>query len=94
MKWKKIIPEFISKSWEKWFYKVENALVLFQPTYISKQKDYFSPIVMVVALISIIFCIGIAITSFFLLFTSLLVLYFILSRVFGLDLSKEPIIVV
>lgn len=87
MKWDKFIPQFLSQQWSYWTQKFEAALVSFTPPYISKQNKFFSPLIALVALIAAIFLLGLAVGSFFTLFTSLLVLYFILTKVFGIRLD-------
>lgn len=91
MEWKKYVPKFVTKSWQKWTEKANLALVAFKPTHIPKNSQYFSPVVVVIALITVIFGIAIAITSFLTLFTSLLVLYFVLSKIFGLDFNPNQV---
>ena len=92
MKLKDFIPNFVTKQWNKWFNKVEEALVYFTPTYFPKENTLFSPIVAVVGLIAAIFLMGLAIGSFFTLFTSLLVLYFILTKVFGIRFDMMDVV--
>ena len=87
MKWKDFLPTFFTKQWEYWFGKLEDALISFTPPYISKQNSFFSPLVALIALVASIFLLGLAVGSFFTLFTSLLVLYFILTKVFGIRLD-------
>lgn len=88
------LPDFFVSQWKHWFKKVEGALVYFTPPYISKNDSLFSPLIAVVAIITAIFMIGIAMGSFFTLFTSLLVLYFILTKVFGIHLDAGDVFVV
>ncbi|MBX7147998.1 hypothetical protein K1X76_02840 [bacterium] len=94
MTWKQFIPGFLTRQWDIWFKKMENALVYFTPTYVTKNDSLFSPLVAVVALILAVFLVGVAIGSFFTLFASLLVLYFILSKIFGIRLDAGDIFVV
>lgn len=94
MSWKKILPNFVSKFWAKWAKKVEDALVVFTPAYVSKNNNFFSPLVALIALITSVFLIGTIIGSFFTLLSSLLVLYFILTRVFGIRLDLGDVFVV
>lgn len=91
MNWKKIIPKFVSNQWDQLFKRVENAMVYFSPSYVSKNDNFFSPLIAIVAIISVIFLAGIAIASFFMLFTSLLVLYFILTKIFGIHLDAGDV---
>lgn len=77
-----------------WLGRVDVALAPFAPAYISKKPTFFSPIVALVALIFSIYLIGVAIGSFFTLFTSLLVLYFILTKIFGIQLEAGDVFVV
>ena len=88
------IPKFISKQWNQWTKKLEESLVHFTPSYIPKQNSFFSPLVAVVAVIVTIVLLGLAFGSFFTLFTSLLVLYFILTKVFGVRLDLADVVVV
>ena len=92
MRLKDLLPGFIAKQWEKWFNKVEAALIYFTPTYVPQDNSLFSPLVAVVALIASIFLLGLAIGSFFTLFTSLLVLYFILTKVFGIRFDMMDVV--
>lgn len=92
MKWPHFFPPFISKYWESWIRKVEEGLTSFTPLYISRRNSFFSPLVALVALIASIVLLGIAIGSFFSLFSSLLVLYFILTKVFGIRLDMADIV--
>ncbi|EKD42607.1 MAG: hypothetical protein ACD_73C00085G0003 [uncultured bacterium] len=91
MHWKKMLPDFISKQLDQLFKRVENAMVFFNPTYVSKSNSFFSPIIAIIALITAIFMVGIAIGSFFMLFSSLLILYFILTKVFGIQLDTGDV---
>lgn len=88
------LPDFVLNQWKTWFKRVESALVQFTPPYISKNNSLFSPLVALIALIASIFMIGIAIGSFFTLFSSLLVLYFILTKVFGIHLDTGDVFVI
>lgn len=94
MSWRDLFPVFISKQWDSWFKKVEESLVYFTPTYVSKDKGLFSPIIALIALITSIILVGIAVGSFFSLFISLLVLYFILTKIFGISLNPGDVFVV
>lgn len=94
MKWTRIIPDFISKQWSQWFQKIEGALVAFKPHYIAKNNNLFSPLIALIAVIWSIFLVGIAIGSFSTLFASLLVLYFILTKIFGISLETGDVFVV
>lgn len=94
MKWQDLLPGFVTQQWDKWFKKVDEALVYFTPAYVSKENSLFSPLIAVVALIAAIFLFGLAIGSFFTLFSSLLILYFILTRVFGIHLNPGDIFTV
>jgi hypothetical protein len=91
MNWKKILPDFLTKQWDGLFRKAENAMVYFSPAYVSKTNGLFSPLIAVIALIMVIILSGIAIASFFLLFSSLLTLYFILTKVFGIHLDTGEV---
>ncbi len=91
MNLKDYLPQFITKHWDQLFKKVEGALTYFTPSYISKNNTFFSPLVAVVALILVILLTGIAIGSFFMLFSSLLVLYFILTKIFGIHLEQGDV---
>ncbi len=87
MKWKDFLPQFLTSQWDHWSRKFEEALISFTPSYISKRNTFFSPLIALVALIASIFLLGLAVGSFFTLFTSLLVLYFILTKIFGIRLD-------
>ena len=75
------------QQWDHWFKKVETALVSFTPAYITKNRSLFAPLIAVIAIVMAIILLGIAVGSFFSLFASLLVLYFILTKVFGIRLD-------
>ncbi|MBI4411925.1 MAG: hypothetical protein HY541_05525 [Deltaproteobacteria bacterium] len=92
MKWQDLIPEFITKQWNHWFKKVEGALVFFTPAYVSKKNHFFSPLVALIAIIWAIFLLGIAIGSFVMFFVSLLVLYFIVTKVFGIRIDLGDVV--
>ncbi len=92
MSLRNFFPKFITKQWDNWIRKVEEHLVYFTPPYISHQNSLFSPLVALVALIASIVLLGIAIGSFFALFSSLLVLYFILTKVFGIRLDLGDVV--
>lgn len=94
MKWNTILPDFISRHVDDLIRKVEGALVYFTPSYVRQNNRLFSPVIAVVAVIIAVISMGIAIGSFFSLFSSLLVLYFILTRVFGIRLDTGDIVVV
>lgn len=87
MTWKTILPRFVVKHWDHWFKKVETALVSFTPAYITRNKSLFAPVIALIAIIMAIVLLGIAVGSFFSLFASLLVLYFIITKVFGIRLD-------
>ncbi len=88
------IPKFITKQWDQWTKKLEEGLIQFAPSYIPRKNTFFSPLIAVVALIMAIVLVGLAFGSFFTLFTSLLVLYFILTKIFGLRLDLADVVVV
>lgn len=92
--WKAFVPEFVVMQWDTWFKKVENSLIYFTPAYVSKTNTFFSPLVAVIAIIMTIVMLGTALGSFFVLFTSLLVLYFILTKIFGINLEAGDVFVV
>lgn len=94
MNWRRIVPQFFTKQWDHWFKKMEGTLVYFAPSYVSKNNNLFSPVIAVVALITAVVLLGIAMGSFFTLFASLLVLYFILTKIFGLHLDAGDVFVV
>lgn len=70
---------------------MEQALVYFKPAYLSQNHQWFSPVVAIVALIMTIVLIGVALTSFMSLFISLLVLYFIITKIFGIELAAPDV---
>ncbi|MBI2339156.1 MAG: hypothetical protein HYU99_02155 [Deltaproteobacteria bacterium] len=92
MKWQNFVPEFVVNQWNHWFKKVEGALVYFIPPYVSRKNTFFSPLIALVALIWAIFLLGIAIGSFFMFFASLLVLYFIVTKVFGVRIDLGDVV--
>lgn len=92
MNWRKLVPQFFTKQWNFWVSKVEGSLVTFVPSYVSKENTLFSPLISLVALITAILVTGLAIGSFFTLFTSLLVLYFIMTKIFGIDLELGDVV--
>ncbi|OGQ08420.1 MAG: hypothetical protein A3G32_10040 [Deltaproteobacteria bacterium RIFCSPLOWO2_12_FULL_40_28] len=94
MKIKDFLPRFMLRQWEQWFKKMEGALVYFTPSYVAKNNHWFSPLIAVVALIMVVVLVGIAVGSFFSLFASLLVLYFILTKIFGIRLETGDIFVI
>lgn len=94
MKWTDFIGEYVSKQWSTWAKRIEAALVSFTPPYISRHNSFFSPLVALIALITAIVLVGLAIGSFFVLFSSLLILYFILTKVFGIRLDFGDVLVV
>lgn len=94
MSWRDLLPNFIIKQWDQIFKKIEVALVQFTPAYIKKNNSLFSPIIALIALVNCIILAGIAIGSFFTLLASLLVLYFILTKVFGIQFDQGDIFVV
>lgn len=94
MKWRSLLPDFIGKTWEHWFKKMEMALVSFTPPYISRNNNLFAPLIALVAIIMAIVLVGVAVGSFFSLFASMLVLYFILTKVFGIRLDLGDVFVV
>lgn len=89
-----ILPGFITKQWDHWFKKIETALVSFTPPYLPKNSSLFAPLVAVVALIMAIVLVGLSVGSFFVLFSSLLVLYFILTKIFGIRLDMGDVFAV
>ena len=94
VKWTDFISEYVSKQWSTWARRIEATLVSFTPPYISRHNNFFSPLVALVALITAIVLVGLAIGSFFVLFSSLLILYFILTKVFGVRLDFGDVLVV
>lgn len=86
------IPKFVVNQWDNWAKKIEEGLVYLTPPYISRHNSFFSPLVALVALITAIVLFGVAIGSFVTLFTSLLVLYFILTKVFGIRLDMGDVV--
>ncbi|HBF12129.1 MAG TPA: hypothetical protein DDW49_01860 [Deltaproteobacteria bacterium] len=94
MTWYSFVPDFILKQWDKWFQKAEGSLIYFSPSYISKKNNLFSPLIAIIAIISSIVLIGVAIGSCFTLLASLLVLYFILTKIFGIRLDMGDTFVV
>jgi len=92
MSWKNFVPNFISNKWDDLFKKVEGALVYFTPAYVSKKNTLFSPIIAITAIIWAIFLLGVAIGSFFMFFASLLVLYFIITKIFGIRLDLGDVV--
>jgi len=94
MRIKDYIPKFLTRQWKNWSKKVEKALVLFTPDYAKTSNHLFAPVIAVVAVIMTILLIGVAIGSFFSLFSSLLVLYFIFTKIFGIRLDASDVFVV
>ena len=92
MSWRNFVPNFVTHKWDSWFRKVENALVYFTPKYVAKKNTFFSPVIAVVALILAILFLGLAIGAFFVFFSSLLVLYFIITKVFGIQLDLNEVV--
>ena len=91
MNWKAVLPKFVVQQWDHWFKKMEAALVSFTPAYITKNRSLFAPLIALVAVVMAIVLLGIAVGSFFSLFASLLVLYFILTKVFGIRLDMGDV---
>jgi hypothetical protein len=59
-----------------------------------RNRGLFAPVVMVLAVLWAIVTAGLAVGSFFTLFLSLLILYFIITRVFGIQLNLDDVVVV
>jgi hypothetical protein len=79
------LPRF---NWPFWRRKLEVQLMAFSGVPHSKLKGQANPIVILVAVLWSIVTIGVSLGSFFTLFASLLLLYFLLTRIFGLDFKK------
>lgn len=91
MKWKNLVPEFLGRYWAICSKKLEGTLAQFTPSYITKNNNIFSPIIAVVALLALVFFAGLALGSFVTLFSSLLILYFVLTKVFGIHIDQGDV---
>jgi hypothetical protein len=79
--WKRTLNQWF-QSWSK---TVEIALMPFQTYTIRTHQGLFSPLIFVVAVLWTLLTVGTAIGAFVTFFGSLLVLYFILTKVFGVE---------
>lgn len=97
-----VIMEFIKdlfntmlfNPFREWSGTLEKARAKFKPSMFKKDQHLFAPIVFIIALIWTIVMVGLAIGSMVTLFCSLLILYFILSRIFGINMTWEDVVVV
>lgn len=78
--------------WYKNFERSQNQIANFNP--LQKNTSLLKPFIFAAALLSTILASGIAIGSFFALFFSLLFLYFILTKVFGIQLNFDDVVII
>lgn len=74
--------------------RLEQALTVFRPMFLKRDNGLLSPVILILAVLWAIVTMGVAIGSFFSLFFSLLILYFIVTRVFGIHLNLDDVVVV
>ena len=91
---KGFIKNIYDQHFKWWAKKTENALLQFRQETIKKDNKLFSPVIFVLAAIMAIISGAVALGSLISMFCSLLVLYFILSQIFGLNLNLADVVVV
>lgn len=74
--------------------RLDQALAAFRPVFLRRDNGFLSPVILILAVLWAIVTTGVAIGSFFTLFLSLLILYFIVTRVFGIHLNLDDVVVV
>lgn len=91
---KTFFKKLYSENLNFWSKTVETAIQPFHGQTLKKEQGLFAPIIFIVAVLWTILTVGIAIGSLFTLFGSLLVLYFIITRIFGIDVNLSEVVVV
>lgn len=92
MRWKDFITTLVTRHWNNWFKKVERTLTLFTSPYVPQENHYFSPVKTLLAVITSIILLAVAIGSFCSVVISLIVIYFILTRFFGIDFDDVYVV--
>jgi len=77
---------------QMWSRTANEALEPFRAELLVSQKRWFEPIVFIVAIISTLMAATSALFSLLGFFASLLVLYFIFSKIFGLNLDEIVVV--
>lgn len=78
----------------KWTRKMDRTLSKIHYENIAGRRGVKSPFVMVLATLASIVAVGIALGSFFSLILSLLTVYFIFTKLFGIHINLDDIVVV
>ncbi|MBF0104259.1 MAG: hypothetical protein HQM16_02920 [Deltaproteobacteria bacterium] len=89
---KKRFKNFYHKHFENWFDSAEKVLSNLKNKTLLDKKGMWGPLVFVIAAITAFFSFGVAVLSLISFFGSLLVLYFIITSIFGLKLDLSDVV--
>lgn len=91
---KTLLDKLQKLKFKTWLRQLEATLSPFRSQSLRAEKRLFAPVVFVVAVLWTILTAGFAVGAMVTLFCSLLVLYFIFTQVFGIDLQMIDAVVV
>jgi|APSaa5957512535_1039671.scaffolds.fasta_scaffold70207_3 hypothetical protein len=89
---KEVLQTLYQRSFHKWSKNIEQTIVNYKPRSILRERKLFAPMIFVIASLITIVSMGIALGSLLSLFCSLLILYFVFSKIFGIRLDIGDVI--
>ena len=89
---KEVLQTLYQRSFHKWSKNIEQTIVNYKPRSILRERKLFAPMIFVIASLITIVSMGIALGSLLSLFCSLLILYFVFSKIFGIIPSLDEIL--